>query len=85
MANFLRPWRSSSSGLMTRVPPTSRCSGSTRGSTLHPDGLLRSVYSGKTFSPEELIEADAAIERARTERIVQFRSSTPRTRPIWSA
>jgi len=51
----------------------------------HPDGLLRSIYSGKAFSPEELIEADAAIERARTERIVQFRSSTPRTRPIWSA
>src|SRR5215211_6192835 len=24
---------------------------------LHPDGLLRSIYSGKTFAPEELIEA----------------------------
>src|SRR5215218_973188 len=39
---------------------------------LHPDGLLRSIYSGKEFSPEELIEADAAVERARTERIVEF-------------
>jgi endonuclease I len=39
---------------------------------LHPDGLLRSIYSGKTFSPEELIEADAAIERSRTERMVEF-------------
>lgn len=39
---------------------------------LHPDGLLRSIYSGKTFTPEELIEADAQIERARTERMIEF-------------
>jgi hypothetical protein len=39
---------------------------------LHPDGLLRSIYSGKTFSAEELIQADAGIERARTERLVDF-------------
>jgi endonuclease G, mitochondrial len=37
---------------------------------LHPDGILRSIYSGKTFSPEELIEADAEIERARTQRML---------------
>ena len=39
---------------------------------LHPDGVLRSIYSGKTFSPEELIQADAAVERARTERMLEF-------------
>jgi len=35
---------------------------------VHPDGLLRSVYSGKTFPPEDLIRADAAVEGLRTER-----------------
>jgi endonuclease G len=39
---------------------------------LHPDGVLRSIYSGKTFAPEELIQADAEVERARTERMVAF-------------
>jgi endonuclease G, mitochondrial len=39
---------------------------------LHPDGVLRSIYSGRTFSPEELIQADAAVERARTERMLEF-------------
>jgi endonuclease G, mitochondrial len=34
---------------------------------LHPDGLLRSLYSGATFSPQELIEADARVELARAE------------------
>jgi len=34
---------------------------------VHPDGLLRSVYSGKTFPPEELIRSDAAQEVLRTE------------------
>ena len=39
---------------------------------LHPDGVLRSIYSGKTFTPEELIQADAEVERARTERMLEF-------------
>jgi endonuclease G, mitochondrial len=39
---------------------------------LHPDGVLRSIYSGKTFSPEELIRADAEVERTRTERMLEF-------------
>src|SRR5919106_792441 len=39
---------------------------------LHPDGVLRSIYSGRTFSPEELIQADAAVERARTKRMLEF-------------
>jgi endonuclease G len=39
---------------------------------LHPDRLLRSVYSGKSFTPEELIRADVAVEAARTERLQEF-------------
>jgi endonuclease G len=39
---------------------------------LHPDRLLRSIYSGNTFSPEELIRADAEVERQRTERMLEF-------------
>jgi endonuclease G len=39
---------------------------------LHPDGKLRSIYSGKTFSPEELIRADAGVELARTERLEEL-------------
>jgi len=39
---------------------------------LHPDGKLRSIYSGKTFEPEELIRADARIEARRTERLQEF-------------
>ena len=39
---------------------------------LHPDGLLRSLYSGKTFSAQELIEADAEVELARTARWQEF-------------
>jgi endonuclease G, mitochondrial len=39
---------------------------------LHPEGVLRSIYSGKTFTAEELIRADAEVERARTERMVAF-------------
>jgi endonuclease I/V8-like Glu-specific endopeptidase len=35
---------------------------------LHPDKQLRSIYSGKTFAPEELIREDLAIER-RLERL----------------
>jgi endonuclease I/V8-like Glu-specific endopeptidase len=38
----------------------------------HPDGLLRSLYSGKTFTAEELIRADAAVEAARTARLEEF-------------
>jgi endonuclease G, mitochondrial len=39
---------------------------------LHPDRLLRSVYSGKSFTPEELIRADVAVDAARTERLQEF-------------
>jgi endonuclease I len=41
---------------------------------LHPDRLLRSIYSGKTFTPEELIHADAAAEAARLTRLQEFLS-----------
>lgn len=39
---------------------------------LHPDRQLRSVYSGKRFAPEELIEQDARIEALRTARLQEF-------------
>ncbi|MGP3982461.1 endonuclease [Streptomyces sp. KR80] len=39
---------------------------------LHPDRLLRSVYSGKTFTAEELIRADAAAEAARLTGLQEF-------------
>jgi endonuclease G, mitochondrial len=39
---------------------------------LHPDRLLRSIYSGERFTPEELIGADVAIDAARTERLQQL-------------
>lgn len=39
---------------------------------LHPDRLLRSVYSGKTFTAEELIRADAAAEEARLRGLQEF-------------
>jgi endonuclease G, mitochondrial len=39
---------------------------------VHPDGKLRSIYSGKMFSPEELIRADAGVEQARTERLQEL-------------
>ena len=35
---------------------------------LHPDGLLRSIYSLKEFSPEEFIREDARIDALRGER-----------------
>ncbi|WP_436791869.1 endonuclease [Yinghuangia sp. YIM S10712] len=46
---------------------------------LHPDGRLRSIYSGKTFTAEELIRADAAVESARIGHWQEFlrRESTP--------
>ncbi len=39
---------------------------------LHPDQQLRSIYSGKDFTPEELIQADAAVEAARIGRWQEF-------------
>ncbi|MEV6181143.1 endonuclease [Streptomyces sp. NPDC052015] len=39
---------------------------------LHPDRLLRSVYSGKTFTAEELIRADTAAEAARLRGMREF-------------
>jgi endonuclease G, mitochondrial len=32
---------------------------------LHPNRMLRSIYSGQSYAPEELIEEDARIEAAR--------------------
>ncbi|WP_200307072.1 endonuclease [Streptomyces adelaidensis] len=39
---------------------------------LHRDGRLRSIYSGKDFSAEEFIRADAAVEEARLARIQEL-------------
>jgi len=39
---------------------------------LHPDRLLRGVYSGQDFTPEELIRADVAVEAARSERLQEL-------------
>jgi endonuclease I len=39
---------------------------------LHPDRLLRSVYSGLTFTAEEFIRADAAAEAARLRGLQEF-------------
>ncbi|MEU2285447.1 endonuclease [Streptomyces sp. NPDC013178] len=39
---------------------------------LHRDGKLRSIYSGKAFSAEEFIRADAAVEEARLARMQEF-------------
>ncbi|MGW7436997.1 endonuclease [Streptomyces sp. NPDC054849] len=41
---------------------------------LHPDEKLRGIYSGAGFTPQELMEADAAVEAARTERWQEFMS-----------
>jgi endonuclease I len=35
---------------------------------LHPDGLLRSIYSGKEYEPEDFIREDARIDQLRGER-----------------
>ena len=67
-----RPWPSASNGPMTRVRPTGRCSGSTRGWTCIPTACFAASTRAKPFSPEELIQADAAVERARTERMLEF-------------
>ncbi|MFF9019771.1 endonuclease [Streptomyces eurythermus] len=39
---------------------------------LHPDRLLHSVYSGRTFTAEELIRADAAAEASRLRGMQEF-------------
>ncbi|MFI2376653.1 endonuclease [Streptomyces sp. NPDC018964] len=39
---------------------------------LHKDGRLRSIYSGKDFSAEELIRADAAVAEARLARVQEL-------------
>lgn len=39
---------------------------------LHKDGRLRSIYSGKDFSAEEFIRADAAVAEARLARVQEF-------------
>jgi endonuclease G, mitochondrial len=35
---------------------------------LHPDGMLRSIYSGKLYDPEDFIREDARIDELRAER-----------------
>lgn len=42
---------------------------------LHPDLRLKSVYSGQTFDPLELISLDEQVERLRAERLEEFRTS----------
>ncbi|MFJ4245034.1 endonuclease [Streptomyces iakyrus] len=39
---------------------------------LHKDGRLHSIYSGRDFSPEELIQADAAVAEARLARVQEL-------------
>ena len=39
---------------------------------LHPDRQLRSIYSGKSFDPEDVIRDDARIEAERTSRLQQL-------------
>jgi endonuclease G len=39
---------------------------------LHPDGRLRSIYSGKAFDAEEFIRGDAEIARRRTARLQEL-------------
>ncbi|WP_149551238.1 endonuclease [Streptomyces marokkonensis] len=39
---------------------------------LHKDGRLRSIYSGKDFSAEELIRADAAVAEARLAQVQEL-------------
>ncbi|MEV8593530.1 endonuclease [Streptomyces sp. NPDC052012] len=39
---------------------------------LHKDGRLRSIYSGRDFSAEELIRADAAVAEARLARVQEL-------------
>ncbi|WP_405977009.1 endonuclease [Streptomyces sp. NBC_00158] len=39
---------------------------------LHPDKLLHGIYSGNSFTPQELMEADAAAEAARIGRWQEF-------------
>ncbi|MFF8842055.1 endonuclease [Streptomyces sp. NPDC015127] len=39
---------------------------------LHKDGRLRSIYSGRTFTAEEFIRADAAVETARIARLEEL-------------
>jgi endonuclease G, mitochondrial len=44
---------------------------------LHPDRKLRSIYSQKTFGPEELIREDFRIEQARAERLQEMLAASP--------
>ena len=48
---------------------------------LHPDRQLRSIYSGKTFSPEDVIRDDARIEAERTTATSRFRGQRGSDRP----
>jgi len=44
---------------------------------LHPDRKLRSIYSGATFEPEELIREDARVEAERSARLSQRSAADP--------
>lgn len=39
---------------------------------LHPDRMIRSIYSGSTFAPEQLIRDDGRVERQRTRRLAEL-------------
>lgn len=41
---------------------------------LHPDGQLRSIYSGETFDPQAVIEMDFAVDEARAVRLAELRA-----------
>jgi endonuclease I len=41
---------------------------------LHPDGMLRSLYTGEVFEPEHFIEADFAVVQERTIRLTRRRA-----------
>ncbi|MEH6307092.1 endonuclease [Olivibacter sp. CPCC 100613] len=46
---------------------------------LHPDGLLRSIYSGKTFTVEELRLADEGVDIARKLRLMEWSKNVQTT------
>jgi len=48
---------------------------------LHPDRRLRSIYSGASFEPEELIREDARIEAERSARLSERRAKSPSLSP----
>jgi endonuclease G len=41
---------------------------------LHEDGKVRSIYSGKVYDPADFINEDFAVEQARTQQLLAFRT-----------